>query len=68
MSSELPSVRYFPPLRCSQNISPPKNRIKRSKHVEKIKNSVKHLNDILEDFLSLGKLDEGKVGIHPARF
>jgi PAS domain S-box-containing protein len=34
---------------------------KRSRHVEKIKNSVKHLNDILEDFLSLGKLDEGKV-------
>jgi PAS domain S-box-containing protein len=34
---------------------------KRSRHVGKIKNSVKHLNDILEDFLSLGKLDEGKV-------
>lgn len=34
---------------------------KRNRHVEKIKNSVKHLNDILEDFLSLGKLDEGKV-------
>ena len=34
---------------------------KRNRHVNKIKNSVKHLNDILEDFLSLGKLDEGKV-------
>jgi PAS domain S-box-containing protein len=34
---------------------------KRNRHVEKIKTSVKHLNDILEDFLSLGKLDEGKV-------
>lgn len=34
---------------------------KRNRHVDKIKNSVKHLNDILEDFLSLGKLDEGKV-------
>lgn len=34
---------------------------KRNRHIEKIKNSVKHLNDILEDFLSLGKLDEGKV-------
>ena len=34
---------------------------KREKHIEKIKNSVKHLNDLLEDFLSLGKLDEGKV-------
>jgi PAS domain S-box-containing protein len=34
---------------------------KRVRHIEKIKNSVKHLNDLLEDFLSLGKLDEGKV-------
>lgn len=34
---------------------------KRLKHVEKIKGSVKHLNDLLEDFLSLGRLDEGKV-------
>ncbi len=34
---------------------------KRNRHIEKIKSSVKHLNDILEDFLSLGKLDEGKV-------
>ena len=35
---------------------------KRTRHVEKIKGSVKHLNDLLEDFLSLGKLDEGKIG------
>jgi PAS domain S-box-containing protein len=35
---------------------------KRVRHIEKIKASVKHLNDLLEDFLSLGKLDEGKVG------
>ena len=34
---------------------------KRNRHIDKIKDSVKHLNDILEDFLSLGKLDEGKV-------
>lgn len=34
---------------------------KRDKHINRIKSSVKHLNDILEDFLSLGKLDEGKV-------
>lgn len=35
---------------------------KRQRHVDKIKGSVKHLNDLLNDFLSLGKLDEGKVG------
>ena len=34
---------------------------KRDKHIQRIKNSVNHLNDILEDFLSLGKLNEGKV-------
>ena len=41
---------------------------KRSRHVEKIKNSVKHLNTLLEDFLSLGKLEEGKIGIHYHEF
>src|SRR6476620_8926257 len=34
---------------------------KRNRHIEKIQSSVKHLNAILEDFLSLGKLEEGKV-------
>jgi PAS domain S-box-containing protein len=34
----------------------------REKHINRIKESVKHLNDLLEDFLSLGKLDEGKIG------
>jgi len=34
---------------------------KREKHVQRIKNSVNNLNDILEDFLSLGKLNEGKI-------
>ena len=41
---------------------------KRDRHVNKIKNSVTHLNDILEDFLSLGKLDEGKVVTHISEF
>lgn len=41
---------------------------KRNKHIERIKGAVKHLNDILEDFLSLGKLDEGKVLINYAPF
>jgi PAS domain S-box-containing protein len=35
---------------------------KRNRHINRIKDSVKHLNDLLEDFLSLGKLDEGKIG------
>ncbi len=41
---------------------------KRSRHIEKIKNSVRHLNTLLEDFLSLGKLEEGKIGIHLHEF
>jgi len=41
---------------------------KRDRHIGKIKNSVKNLNDILEDFLSLGKLDEGKVMSHISEF
>jgi len=41
---------------------------KRDRHIKKIKNSVKQLNDILEDFLSLGKLDEGKVLVKSNEF
>ena len=41
---------------------------KRSRHIEKIKNSVRHLNNLLEDFLSLGKLEEGKIGTHLHEF
>jgi PAS domain S-box-containing protein len=41
---------------------------KRNRHIVKIKDSVKHLNDILEDFLSLGKLDEGKIAADPVEF
>jgi PAS domain S-box-containing protein len=41
---------------------------KRTRHIDRIKASVKHLNDILEDFLSLGKLDEGKVRSQTSEF
>jgi PAS domain S-box-containing protein len=34
---------------------------KRQRHIQRIKDNVKNLNDILEDFLSLGKLDEGLI-------
>lgn len=36
----------------------------RNRHIKRIKDSVKHLNDLLEDFLSLGRLEEGKVATH----
>ena len=34
---------------------------KREKHIRRIKSSVQHLNDLLEDFLNLGKIEEGRV-------
>jgi signal transduction histidine kinase len=42
--------------------------LKRERHIEKIKSSVRSLNGILEDFLSLGKLEEGKITIHAEEF
>jgi PAS domain S-box-containing protein len=33
------------------------------KHVQRIKSSVNHLTSILNDFLSLGKLEEGKIEV-----
>jgi signal transduction histidine kinase len=41
---------------------------KRDRHVKKIKDSVKHLNVLLEDFLSLGKLEEGHIKAEAAPF
>ncbi len=34
---------------------------KRDRHIKKIKNAVRNLTDILNDFLSLNRLEEGKV-------
>ena len=39
---------------------------KRQKHLDRIRASVKHLNDTLEEFLSVGKIEEGKVEARPA--
>lgn len=36
-----------------------------SKHVSKIKSSINHLTDILNDFLSVSKLEEGKIENKP---
>ena len=46
----------------------PEDQDKRLRHLNIIKDSVKHLNDLLEDFLSLGKLEEGKVQIKTEQF
>lgn len=41
---------------------------KRDRHIARIKDSVKHLNDMLEDLLSLSKLEEGLIGAKPEPF
>lgn len=41
---------------------------KRLKHINRIKSSVKILINILNDFLSLGKIEEGKLSLKPEEF
>lgn len=41
---------------------------KRKKHVDRIKSSVRNLTSILDDFLSLEKLEQGKVEAHNMEF
>jgi len=41
---------------------------KREQHINRIKSSVSHLTEILEEFLSVGKLEDGKLEIHPTDF
>ena len=38
---------------------------KRVRHIDRIKSNVGHLNGILNDFLSLGKIEEGKFDFFP---
>ena len=40
------------------------HQLKREKHVSKIKNSVAHLTNLLNDFLSISKIEEGKIRLH----
>lgn len=41
---------------------------KRQKHIERIKSSVRNLTDILNDFLSLDQLEQGKIEVKSVRF
>src|SRR5690606_17845680 len=41
---------------------------KRDKHVQRIKSSVINLNNILNEFLSLGKIEDGKIKANYADF
>ncbi|MCK9402708.1 MAG: PAS domain-containing sensor histidine kinase [Chitinophagaceae bacterium] len=41
---------------------------RRAKHLQRIISSVNMLTDILNDFLSVGMIEEGKIQVRPARF
>lgn len=41
---------------------------KREKHIDRIRRSVEHLDGILNDFLSLSKLEEGRINIQLTSF
>jgi len=41
---------------------------KKERHLDRINSAIHHLTDILNDFLSIDKLEEGKIGINPTRF
>jgi PAS domain S-box-containing protein len=40
--------------------------VQRLKYVDHIRTSVQHLNNILEEFLSVGRIEEGKIKANPA--
>lgn len=46
----------------------PEQEEKRKKHIDRIKSSVRNLTSILDDFLSLEKLEQGKVEAHNTEF
>jgi PAS domain S-box-containing protein len=41
---------------------------KRTKHIQRIQEQVKHMNNMLEDLLSLGKLEEGLIDVRASEF
>ncbi|HEU0227457.1 MAG TPA: PAS domain-containing sensor histidine kinase [Arachidicoccus soli] len=44
------------------------DQFKRDKHVQRIKSSVMNLNNILNEFLSLGKIEDGKITMRESLF
>lgn len=52
----------------AEKYAAPEDQEKRTKHFERIKSSVKNLTEILNDFLSLEKLEAGKTECRPEQF
>lgn len=51
-----------------EHYTKPEQAEKRNKHIDRIKSSVRNLTGILDDFLSLEKLEQGKVDVHCTEF
>jgi PAS domain S-box-containing protein len=51
-----------------EHYTTPEQEEKRKKHIDRIKSSVRNLTSILDDFLSLEKLEQGKVEAHSTEF
>lgn len=51
-----------------EHYTKPEQEEKRKKHVDRVKSSVRNLTSILDDFLSLEKLEQGRVEAHNAEF
>lgn len=51
-----------------EHYTSPEQEEKRKKHIDRIKSSVRNLTSILDDFLSLEKLEQGKVEAHNSEF
>lgn len=41
---------------------------KRDKHIQRIKNSVNNLSGILDEFLAIGRIENGQISSHPVSF
>lgn len=44
------------------------NKEKQTKHISRIKSAVNHLTDLLNDVLSISKLEEGRIAFSPEKF
>jgi signal transduction histidine kinase len=62
LSAIMSSISLIDSYRSSEDIE------KRTKHVERIKSSVRNLTDILNNFLSIDKLEQGKIEVEHIRF
>lgn len=60
-----PLATILSSLSLAKRYEQPTHLPKRQKHLNRIHSNVKHLTNLLDDFLSLSKLEEGKMTLNP---